>query len=323
MDIVYYGQRLLNPFRGVVHTIRYDSAEAVTLDGEHWEIYVSNDTLRQGLDSRKAVQISDIRYGSWSAVNGLKRGPLYPSEDFRRMEQMGHVVFEHLLHLHRRIPFAFRDRHELWLLDDTRQPLALLHSVVSANDIELDLPIEWRAGFAARERFSSDAPVTTATEAASDYLTRYINARAGAIPAAQWFRRESDGSGTGLKGMGLPAALDGRTVECPAFPPLHLSVTGHDDVHHRLVEDYLAWQSPWLLLLPDLDGDTRVRLEQLARQQALEVLKQYRLYPEIVDEEGLKAVLVEAVLRRSQLSPTSHGESMTTFYIELNPSGAE
>lgn len=322
MTVEHYAQRLLNPFRGVVHTICFASAEAVTLDGAHWDIYVSNDTLRQGLDGRR-VQISDIRYGSWSLENGLKRGPLYPSDDFHQMEEMGDIVYEHLTLVHRRIPFAFRDSHELWLLDDECQPLALLHSAVAPDELDLDLSIVWRAGFAARERFSSDARPAAPAEAASDYLARYINARAGSAPAAQWFRREPDGSGTGLKGIGLPARLEDRRLEVAAFPPLFLSVTGHDKDHRRLIEEYLIWQSPWLLLLPGLDGDTRRRFEQHARRQALEVLKQYRLYPEVIDEEGIKAALVEAVLRRSQQSPEMCGDPLTAFYIELNPSGAE
>jgi hypothetical protein len=33
-----YAQRLLNPYRGVVHVLRYQSAEAVTTDGIHWDI---------------------------------------------------------------------------------------------------------------------------------------------------------------------------------------------------------------------------------------------------------------------------------------------
>jgi len=33
MPIAYYTRRLLNPFRGVINCIRYESAEAVTLDG--------------------------------------------------------------------------------------------------------------------------------------------------------------------------------------------------------------------------------------------------------------------------------------------------
>ena len=60
-----YSQRLLNPFRGVVNIIRYKSAEAVTSDGIHWDIYVSNDSLLDGLDKNRSIQISDIRYGRW------------------------------------------------------------------------------------------------------------------------------------------------------------------------------------------------------------------------------------------------------------------
>ena len=98
MQIECYAQRLLNPFRGVVHIIRYQSAEAVTTDGIEWDIYVANDALLDGLGrAGKRAQISDIRYGHWSAEKGLKRGPLYPSDDFKRLEDMGAVVYEHLL----------------------------------------------------------------------------------------------------------------------------------------------------------------------------------------------------------------------------------
>lgn len=50
MVMEHYAQRLLNPFRGAVHTIRHGAAEAVTADGVHWEIYVANDDLLQSLD---------------------------------------------------------------------------------------------------------------------------------------------------------------------------------------------------------------------------------------------------------------------------------
>ena len=88
-----YSQRLLNPFRGVVNIIRYKSAEAVTSDGIHWDIYVSNDSLLDGLEHGKSVQISDIRYGRWSANEGLTRGPVYPSDEFFMLEEMGAVGF--------------------------------------------------------------------------------------------------------------------------------------------------------------------------------------------------------------------------------------
>ncbi len=54
--------------------------------------------------------------GQWRA-DGLKRGPIQPSEDFKRMEQQGYVVYEHLIHHHQEVPFAFADHYELWLLD--------------------------------------------------------------------------------------------------------------------------------------------------------------------------------------------------------------
>ena len=115
MQIECYAQRLLNPFRGVVHVIRYESAEAVTTDGIDWDIYVANDALLDGLGrAGKRAQISDIRYGHWSAEKGLKRGPLYPSDDFRRLEHMGAVVYEHLRRVHRDVPFQFHDQFELW-----------------------------------------------------------------------------------------------------------------------------------------------------------------------------------------------------------------
>ena len=37
MSIECFVQRLLNPYRGVMHTIRYAAAEAVTLDGAHFQ----------------------------------------------------------------------------------------------------------------------------------------------------------------------------------------------------------------------------------------------------------------------------------------------
>jgi hypothetical protein len=129
MQIECYAQRLLNPFRGAAHTIRYRSAEALTTDGVEWDIYVANDALLDGLGrAGKRAQISDIRYGHWSAETGLKRGPLFPSDDFRRLEDMGAVVYENLLTMHRAVPFAFLDQFELWLLDRRDRPLALLHA---------------------------------------------------------------------------------------------------------------------------------------------------------------------------------------------------
>ncbi|TNF95946.1 MAG: hypothetical protein EP297_11185, partial [Gammaproteobacteria bacterium] len=130
-DILCYSQRLLNPFRGVMNCIRYQSAEAITTDGLNWDIYVSNDALLEDLEIIGHAQTNDVRYGSWSVEKGLRRGPIIPSEDFHQLELMGHVVYEYLLSVHGELPFPFKDNYELWLLDSCQQPLALLNSAIS------------------------------------------------------------------------------------------------------------------------------------------------------------------------------------------------
>lgn len=100
MNISCYSQHLFNPFRGAVNVTSFESAEAVTGDGVHRDIYVRNAELADGLDNPRQVQTSEIRYGKWSAKTGLKRGPLHPSEDFRRLEARGAVVFKYLLTTH-------------------------------------------------------------------------------------------------------------------------------------------------------------------------------------------------------------------------------
>lgn len=316
MSVECYAQRLLNPYRGTMHTIQYEAAEAVTLDGVHWDIYVANDSLLEGLAATRHTQITDIRFGAWSAQEGLKRGPIYPSEDFLRMEEMGAIVYQYLTQVHRRVPFPFRDHHEFWLLDAASQPLALLHSVVEARDMDLDVEPEWRPGFVARERFMSAA--ASAGACAADCLGRHINARAGSSPAGQWFRREADGSGTGL--AATRDGLSGRRLPAAAFPPLLLAVDWMEGRERQLAEDFHAWQAPWLLALPGLDRDLRARLERQARAQAAAVERLHRLYPETVDAKTINAACVEAILCRSEPETERPDPGLSTFYIELSQS---
>lgn len=318
-EIRCFGQRLLNPFRGVAQTIRFGPAEAVSLDGVHWDIYVANEELARDIDTPGPVQTSDIRYGRWSRADGLKRGPLYPSEDFRRMEAQGAVVYRHLLQVHDQVPFPLADVLELWLLDAAGAPLALLHSAVDESELSLEIPPRWRAGLACEEGFTSTAlpGLEVQDGSAARYLAGYINGRAGDAPAAQWFRREADGGGTALAGINVAAHRRKRRLGPEAFPSLLLDTRGHDAEHARLVEDFLHWQAPWLLLLPGLDTATRRSLEQAARRQALVVADQYRLYPETADPALVRAALVEARLRRQAPASAPADDVMSTFYVEL------
>lgn len=324
MVIECYAQRLLNPFRGVVQTIRYGSAEAVSTDGQSWDIYVSNDELISDLAPGARAQTSDIRYGSWSLAQGLRRGPIYPSDDFLRMEALGAIVYEHLLTVHDKLPFPFEDRYEFWLLDAGGQPLALLDSACRQQEMVLEQRAMWRAGLAAREAFGSEAMQSIRPQGAggaAEYLDDYINRCAGDGASAQWFLRQADGSGHGLQGVELPEPFVGRRLGSAAFPDFFLAQTGHDAAHAQLVADYLAWQSPWLLLLRGIEPELRRRLELQARAQPFVVERQYRLYPELADAALIQAARVEAMLRRSQAGREETTGTMSTFYIELNPAG--
>ena len=321
-----YSQRLLNPFRGVVNIIRYKSAEAVTTDGIHWDIYVSNDSLLDGLASTRTVQISDIRYGRWSETEGLTRGPVYPSDEFFMLEEMGAVVYQHLLKVHHQLPFPFEDNIELWLLDKDDRPLALLNSVVDADDIDYYQLLDWRAGRLSKQSFRPACVENTdadRTACAADILIGYINNCAHAPPAAQWFKRRQDGSATGMPGHNIDESLKGRVIGATGFPPYFISAVYADDYHTNLIKEFLEWQSPWLLLLDTLSREDRRYFEKCARKQALAVEQQHLLYPEVIDESFIRAARVEAKLRRSQMEKVRQDEVMSTFYIELNPSPTE
>jgi hypothetical protein len=314
MSIICYAQRLLNPFRGVINVIRYQSAEAVTMDGVHWDIYVANDALREGLKGKS--QISDIRYGSWSETAGLKRGPLYPSDDFKRMEVQGQVVYDYLRQHHHEVPFSFLDRFELWLLDDQRRPMALVHSALSQEETRTEVSTQWRAGFAAEEQFHSPA---TGDDNSAISLGNFINNQA---KGWQWIERGADGGGIGLAGG--KGAEAGWVYSPESFPARFLPPERYESPHRELIVDYLNWQAPWLLLLDVLPEQARRELEVCARSRAAEMAKQHKLYPAFVDPAQIKAALVEMVLRQKQPeNREGPNPGMSPFYMEISPAGGE
>jgi len=328
MSFECYSQRMLNPFRGSMNCVRYRCADAVTADGVHWDIYVSNDGLMEGLSDHSRAQVSDIRFGSWSPGKGLRRGPIHPSDDFRRMERIGQRLYEHLLGVHDQVPFPFLDHYELWLLDRAARPLVLLDSALAADDLDRRQSLQWLTGQNCRRTFTSSAARTlgidTATTGASaDYLGAYINDCAGPAPAAQLFRRLDDGSGSGLAGINLDAALVRRTLASADFPATLLDATHHDAAHRQLIDDFICWQAPWQLLLPALDPATRAAFEQHARVQPLKLAQQYRLYPRIIDRQTIDAARVEARIRQTLPARTEPEKTLSTFYIELSPEYAE
>lgn len=296
-----------------MNVIRYDSAEAVTTDGIHWEIYVSNEELLKGLDSDRYIQTSDIRYGSWSLETGLKRGPIFPSDDFSRMEKIGAVVYENLLCVHDQLPFPFSDTCEFWLLDQDNMPLALLDSTTNINEIDTEQPLVWRAGNLCNQIFFPDIPLKTSPAQA---ITEYINRLAGKAASAQWFARESDGSGMGLASTNL-SIDDERILGVRYFPKYFINTHNHTGTNRDLINAYIDWQAPWLLLLHNLSDEDRSTLEQSARKQALLVDSFFRLYPTVIDSAAINAARVEAMMRRSQAEEIREETIMPPWYLEL------
>ena len=327
MTIECYSQRLLNPFRGCVNIIRHRSAEAVTADGVHWDIYVSNDGLLEGLPPGRRALISDIRFGRWSTAQGLRRGPIYPSDDFLAMEALGQTVYEHLLRVFDQVPFPFRDHSELWLLDTDHQPLALLDSAPETADIRLDQSLQWLPGLDCRRSFTTTAANELGINlqrsgAAADYLGSYINARAAPRAAAQLFVRQTDGSGQGVGGINLEPVLATRTLPAEAFPRCLLRRPPDESAHTRLVDDFIRWQAPWQLLL-EMDAEQRGEFEQHACTQPMKVAAQYRLYPDISRPDLIERARVEARLRTSLPAGSEPEQVMSTDYLELAPDFAD
>ncbi len=310
MDINCYAQRLFNPFRGIMNVIAYAGAEAVSLDGLHWDIYVRDTELVSDLQNNRRILSSDLRYGRWSEKEGLVRGPIYPSDDFKRLEAEGDIVFHYLLQHHQDVPFAFADHYELWLLDIMRQPLAILNSVVYEEDMELDGPLQWRVGVKCEQDFSSPSfeSLHKPRYNAGEYISHYVNQCARPEPCAQWFYRHQDGSGSGLEGVNLHSRYRQRQLDSRAFPKYFLNDLSHDPQHSQLLDDYLKWQAPYFLLLQNLSSHRRDIIEKQACKRALLMDELCHLYPDVVNADLLNAARVEAVLRRNVLSAKAQND---------------
>ena len=285
-----------------MNIIEYKGAEAVTLDGENWDIYVKNRDLIKDLGSKKNVQISDIRYGHWSHKEGLIRGPIYPSDDFKRMEEQGAKVYEHLLQHFESLPFPFLDNYELWLLDKNAYPLALIDSAVRESEINNDPILDWRAGQACCREFTSETYTFMQQHSnisAGQYLTNYINQLCSTPARAQWFKRTLDGHGIGMKGHNISEELVNRELYDNYFDTLMISDKDHNNQHINLINEFIQWQSPWLLLLDSISESQRMILEEKAQKRALVVDQLHRLYPEVTDIRLINVARVEAKLRKS------------------------
>ena len=310
-EFQHFSIRRLSPFRGTLHILETQEAQAFTEDGQLWRIQIRAILPRQSWGSLDQTQASRVvMVGEWSARSGLIRIPLNPLLDSHEVDKAVIHILAGLEKYHEQLPFPAEDNFEFWLVDAHQYlPLALLAS--SRNEAQLITPssLRWKASDIADHSFSSEALLTSTRpeqeklQHHTEVLNSQVRKLAGSTGCGQWFKRTPDGGGIGLQGEHIKNSLVGRRLTVDDFPELLVREAGGDQLSTSMMREYLDWLAPRLLTLLSLQAATRRRLENQAFKQALEVTKYYRLYPEVFDESRLNAVLVEAQLRHAAGEP--------------------
>ena len=292
-----YCLRRLQPFQGTLQVLECDAGRALSLDGVSWQIQVGLHWSSNAWSSfADTVQKSGfVPYCNWNGESQRRMLPLPAHADRALAKEQAEQVLEELESQRSRLPFAAGDPFELWLLDDRDQlPLALLGAARERPAAGGRPAGRWRSyplhGGAGAYRHPSETPL--AERAAS-----LVNRRGGSSPSLQWFLRRPDGSGQGLWGRHLHADQTKRELPADAFPPALLR--DPEGPREQDLAAYQAAMAPRLLCLQNLPGALRYRLEEAAWQQPEPVSALFRLYPEVLDREGLKVCLVKARLLES------------------------
>jgi len=303
---------MLSPYRGVMHAVVHDWADAVTTDGRTWTLYVRGECLYDDptdLQDR-AISVPDVKYGTWSAKSGFVRAPIrLPTFDARVREQ-GEALLVAVQRHAPTLPFPLADRFELWLLHgETGHPLALIASGCTPDDCEPPSRVRWTPG----QNCMADLPEAV-------QLHHRIAELAGPAPRAQWFERHADGSGSALVGGADDEAIAASRLPADRFSTLLVDrgALGAGSAH--LLEALLRWQSPALLQLPGLSTEQRRHFEAAACGHALRLAENLALYPFVLDRTAITAALVEARLRSSNPQSQQGAErvgAMSPDYIEI------
>jgi hypothetical protein len=298
-QIQTFSIRQLNPFRGVLQVVLCDKARALSANGLVWEIQVLSDKP-QGLWAN--VPFSEPQFysfGLWSAQGGLRQVPINPLFNIRDMIASAESLIEALPPTLDALPFPLADPFEAWLLDEQEaKPLALLLSSRSDQKRPDIKPCKWIAsergdfGFVSQQLLARGVPNNDGhnPRVHTSFLEAMVNDCAGQQRCCVWYQRHTDGSAT--------LCNDPHTrVLADHFPELPIRETWPKHEDYNLMQDYLGWKAPQLLMLPTLQRTTRERLEPLAMKQAEAVDRLWRLYPEIHNRALLNSARVEAKIR--------------------------
>jgi hypothetical protein len=303
MPVNCYSQRILNPFRGVMNIISIGGADAVTIDGSNWTLYIHDnfDCPTDDPEEFFEIDMPDIRFGDWCADSGLKRSPLIASYHYGEIQAIGNALLNAVKKYAEHCPFPFKDKYELWLLDDiTCEPLALIDSVCDESEVHCPDNLVWEAGLRCKQEFLQEfSLIDEQPSSAGELLNSIINQRAGRRPSAQWFYRNNLDYGKGIVGINLKKDLANRELSARLFPKMLVQQQWQNKADETLVDAFINWLSPYLLVLDYLRDAQREILEQSAKQHALLVDKMFPLYPKVIDRKAINAARVEAMMRRS------------------------
>ena len=278
-----YSKRLLSPYTGQIQIVETDRARALTLGDKRWAIqYIHAPSVaRHGnrTPDGKTVQPGNIRVAHIEN-SVIERVRIPPFLDQQKIDEQINMLAEHLPDI--ALPLPAADKYEFWLLDEKDEaPIALIYSCVKAEEMpSYPFKPEWTALSAARMEVSRTPEEQERNIPPVNYrVQQLISERAGHKPRAAWFNRNKQ--------------------DTENFPPLLLVEDWEEDEHYQLCQRYIRRLAPRLLMLHGLERVDRQRLEMAAKENVLEVDNFYPLYPEVVNEEVMATIRVEAHLRRS------------------------
>lgn len=283
-----YATRLLNPYRGTKQIVSTKQARATSTDGITWRIQIRQDIYKTPWSSL-AIPEQDNRYfvyGNWSLQQGLTPVPVHPSLYETHVLEAVEKLLAQLKPASQQLPFALKDRLELWLMDSEARAVALLASQLPEEQIPEYREIRWYAAQDAKTQEQFDLALRRRCKAS---MTTY------------WIERQADNSGVILHGHAGKQVSRPPTLPASAFPVCLLDENWPDAQTSQLISEYQRWQAPVLLMLP-LPAERRRILENQAQQRPLVVQRYHHLYPAIEDTALLKKILVEAVMRTAASS---------------------
>ncbi|MDH5445388.1 MAG: hypothetical protein OEY52_07510 [Gammaproteobacteria bacterium] len=300
-----YAFRRLSPFQGFLQVIETANGQASSSNGINWRIQVRYPASPELAEYNDYFDIEQqtILVGFWSSEGGFHRVPQPPMVNAHDIEILAQPIIDELLVTTHKVPFEQIDTCELWLLDEKDySPLVLIASCSQPEHLPDIQNLTWESTLVNDHSFTrswSISPNKTSDPSIRNKLNDQINNRSGSKPIAQWFIREKHGNGQSIGGINIPENITGRSLDKADFPELLLTEYWDSEPALELIKDYLEWQAPFLLTLPHLSPVIRKRLEVAAFKQVFKVESQHKLWPEVIDKEKLKAVLIEAQMRRS------------------------